>query len=245
MKRKPLIFLYIILAFATVIAITEINKPYKQTTFVVDGENYTAEVLDDGSLVLNVCDEGEDGEWFVATAPEMYASDYVSETENGAEFHIIPLSEGKGDMAIHYIKEDGSIDQYILTLTISRHKKKYLQIDEIAFMAYDVPHVGAHLMVLRNFFAEFEKEDYAAMAGYCTDYCKETFFHENDVFGMKNAFIAKYTEEMIDENTFKYQVDVKMETCSDSALYPETETTLAVYVVKEGEDWLVDRFSTD
>ena len=40
MKRKPLIFLYIILAFATVIAITEINKPYKQTSFVVDGENY-------------------------------------------------------------------------------------------------------------------------------------------------------------------------------------------------------------
>ena len=76
-------------------------------------------------------------------------------------------------------------------------------------------------------------------------YCIDTYIHENDVFGYKRASIDKYTEEVVDKKTYKFQVDIQMETTPESALYPETETTFSVYVIYEDGKWLVDRFSTD
>ena len=53
------------------------------------------------------------------------------------------------------------------------------------------------------------------------------------------------TEKIIDKQTYKYQVNVQMETTPQSALYPETETTFSVHVVYENGVWLVNNFTTD
>ena len=98
---------------------------------------------------------------------------------------------------------------------------------------------------LMKFFTYFDVADYASMAEVSTQYCIDTYIHENDVFGYKRASIDKYTEEVVDKKTYKFQVDVQMETTPESALYPETETTFSVYVIYEDGKWLVDRFSTD
>ena len=96
-----------------------------------------------------------------------------------------------------------------------------------------------------RFFAHFQNADYAAMAELCTKSCQDTFFHDGDVFGYKWASVDKYTEKIIDKQTYKYQVNVQMETTPQSALYPETETTFSVHVVYENGVWLVNNFTTD
>ncbi len=98
---------------------------------------------------------------------------------------------------------------------------------------------------LMKFFTYFDVADYASMAEVSTQYCIDTYIHENDVFGYKRAYIDKYTEEVVDKKTYKFQVDVQMETTPESALYPETATTFSVYIIYEDGKWLVDRFSTD
>ena len=50
-----------------------------------------------------------------------------------SEFHIIALNDGKGEMVFQCTNDDGRTDKYILELSISRHQKKYLQIDSISF----------------------------------------------------------------------------------------------------------------
>ena len=57
----------------------------------------------------------------------------VAPTENIAEFHIIALNDGKGEMIFQCTNDDGTTDKYILALSISRHQKTYLQIDTVSF----------------------------------------------------------------------------------------------------------------
>ncbi len=98
---------------------------------------------------------------------------------------------------------------------------------------------------LIKFFSYFEMSDYASMAEMATQSCIDTFFHKDDVFGYKRAYIEQYTEEVVDKKTYKFQVDVHMEASPKSALYPETETTFSVYIVNDDGNWLIDRFATD
>ncbi len=132
-KKLPLILILLgaVIAAAAAAAIFAFNKPYQPTSFVADGENWSAAVENGSELILSLNDAS--AEWSVASSPECFASDYNSVTENGAEFHIIALDEGKGDMVFQSTKEDGSVEEYILTLSISRHQKTYLQIDSVAF----------------------------------------------------------------------------------------------------------------
>ena len=69
----------------------------------------------------------------IASSSDFFASDFSNATETGKEFHMIPLKEGTGEMVFHYVKDDGAIEAYTLTLSISRHQKTYLQIDTVSF----------------------------------------------------------------------------------------------------------------
>ena len=130
-KKLPLILILLGAVIAAAAAAAIFAQPYRPTSFVADGANWSAAVENGSELVLSLNDES--AEWSVASSPECFASDYNSVTENGAEFHIIALDEGKGDMVFQSTKEDGSVEEYILTLSISRHQKTYLQIDSVAF----------------------------------------------------------------------------------------------------------------
>lgn len=46
---------------------------------------------------------------------------------------VVVLNDGNGEMIFQCTNDDGSTDKYILELSISRHQKKYLQIDSISF----------------------------------------------------------------------------------------------------------------
>ena len=136
MKKKLLIIgTILIIALAAILSIT--SKPYKPTSFVVDGENYSASVQDDTALILNLGNDDEKGEWIIAETPDLFASDYSNMTETGTEFHIIPLTDGTGEMVFHYVKEDGTIETYVLALSISRHQKTHLQIDTVSFAKHE------------------------------------------------------------------------------------------------------------
>lgn len=99
--------------------------------------------------------------------------------------------------------------------------------------------------VMQKFFARFEEADYDGMAKFCTDSCRDRFFHESDVFGYKRAAVTEYTEMTIDEGTYKYQVKVQVETTPQSALYPATETIFSVWLINVDGEWWVNDFSTD
>lgn len=137
MKKNAAFFLGILLVLVLGIGVFIMEQPYKPTSFEADGELFTATVENGSTMILTLFNSEKCKDWEIALAPEMFACDYSNEIENGMEFHIIALSEGKGEMAFQCVEEDGSIGKYILTLSISRHKKKYLQIDTMSFLDYE------------------------------------------------------------------------------------------------------------
>ena len=120
-KKLPLILILLCAVIAAAAVAAIFAQPYQPTSFVADGANWSAAVENGSELILSLNDTS--AEWSVASSPECFASDYNSVTENGAEFHIIALDEGKGDMVFHSAKEDGSVEEHVLTLSISRHQK--------------------------------------------------------------------------------------------------------------------------
>lgn len=98
---------------------------------------------------------------------------------------------------------------------------------------------------VNNFFYHFAKGDYASMRDYCTEDFQQTYFHEEDVFGMKTAEIQEMSGEGLLDGSFSYMLDVSMEPSEMSALYPETSTTFFVHVAKVNDKWLIDGLSTD
>ena len=133
MRKKLSVILAIAVIVIVAAAVIVTNQPYKPTTFTVDGENYSA-ICDDGaSLILNLNNDNNSKEWSITQTPECYASDYDVKTETVSEFHIIALSEGEGIMKFQCVNEDGTTENYELTLSISRHKKTHLQIDFVSF----------------------------------------------------------------------------------------------------------------
>ena len=137
MKKKISIILVIAVIVIVAAAATVLNRPYKPITFEVDGENYSAMCGDGGSLILDLNNDNNSKEWSITQTPECYASDYDVETETVSEFHIIALSAGEGVMKFQCVKEDGTIENYELTLSISRHKKNQLQIEFLSFEKTD------------------------------------------------------------------------------------------------------------
>lgn len=134
MKRKGLAIAAILALIAVVTVIIEMNKPYKATSTVICGDNWSASIQNGGELILNLGNENESGEWNIVSSPEMFVSDYNTPLENGIEYHIIALNDGSGEMEIHFTRDDGTVEKYILSVSISRHKKHYLQIDSVSFI---------------------------------------------------------------------------------------------------------------
>ena len=137
MKKKTLIIAISILVIALVAVLFIMNKPYNPTPFVVDGEIFSATVEDGGTLILDLDNSNEHKEWSIALESDVFASDYYNITENIAEFHIIALNNGKGEMVFQCTNDDGTTDKYILTLSISRHQRNHLQIDSVSFTEYE------------------------------------------------------------------------------------------------------------
>lgn len=133
--RKKIVIIPALLVLTAVVAVAiEMNKPYKATSTVMCGDNWSASVQNGGELILNLGNKNESGEWSIISRPEMFASDYSTPLENGIEYHIIALNDGAGDMEIHFTKDDGTVKKYILSVSISRHEKHYLQIDSVFFI---------------------------------------------------------------------------------------------------------------
>ena len=131
MKKRVSIILAIAVMIIVAVAAIVTNQPYKPTTFAVEGENYSAMCDDGGSLIFDLNHDNNSKEWSITQTPECYASDYEVETETVSEFHIIALSEGI--MKFQCVNEDGTTENYELTLSISRHRKTHLQIEFVSF----------------------------------------------------------------------------------------------------------------
>ena len=132
MKKKQFtIFALVIIAVG--VAALILNRPYKSTSFVVDGDNWSATVIDGSSVLLDLNNDSNSESWSIASEPDTFVSDYHNILENIAEFHIIALNDGRGEMVFQCTKDNGSTTRYILALSISRHQKTHLQIDSISF----------------------------------------------------------------------------------------------------------------
>lgn len=122
--------------------------PRSHVSFVVDGTNFSAEVIDGGEMILTVPSNPTTGySWVITKRANNFASDYNNyysdDNSEGlvgvggnTEFHIVALKEGEDTMTFQYKQdwEGGSVDStYDLTLNISRQHKKYLQIEDVVF----------------------------------------------------------------------------------------------------------------
>lgn len=126
--------LIILLVLAIVVGATILlNRPYKPISFVTDGEFFSATVENGSTLILDLDNDSKNREWSITQTPEYFMSDFSTVTENCAEFHIIALNDGKGVMVFQCVLDDGTVEDYELSLSISRHQKTYLQIDSVSF----------------------------------------------------------------------------------------------------------------
>jgi len=137
MKKKVSAVLLLIIVCAVAAAAIGILRPYRPTSFVVDGDIFSAAVEDGATLILDLDNEGNSIEWSIIQTPghaQCFVKDYVTVTENITEFHIIAADDGKDVMTFRRVSDDGTTENYELELTISRHKKRYLQIDTVSFV---------------------------------------------------------------------------------------------------------------
>ena len=133
MKKKRFILFVLVLIITVGAAAIILTRPYKATSFVVDGDDWSATVVDGSSVLLNLNNDSNSKEWSITLEPEAFVSDYHNILENVTEFHIIALSDGADEMVFQCTKDDGSTARYILALSISRHQKTRLQIDSVSF----------------------------------------------------------------------------------------------------------------
>ena len=135
-KKVSAILLFIIVCAVAALAIAFL-RPYKPTSFVVDGDIFSATVEDGATLILDLDNDSNRKEWSIIQTPghsQCFVKDYVTVTENITEFHIIAADDGKGVMTFQSVSDDGTTEDYELELTISRHKKSCLQIDTVSFV---------------------------------------------------------------------------------------------------------------
>lgn len=126
----------------------EDGKADETTSYTIEGEDVSAQVVDGGSLILDLPSNATTGyTWVIVEEPDNFASDYnvyIEPDKDGqvvgkggiAEFHIIALDEGVGTMLFQYRRnwDGGEIaGTYELTLDISRENKTYLRINSVSF----------------------------------------------------------------------------------------------------------------
>ena len=151
MAKKKLLTGLSVLVFLLAIAVIVLavtNRGYVGENFTTDGEGWSAEVTGD-EMTLDLPSNPSTGySWVVTEKTKVFATDsnqFIAETGEevlaGAggitQFHIAALKEGVGTMTLQYKQdwEGGQVDgTYDLTLTVSRHHKKYLQIDSVKFV---------------------------------------------------------------------------------------------------------------
>lgn len=151
MAKKKLLAGLSVLVFLLAIAVIVLavtNRGYVGENFTADGEGWSAEVTGD-EMTLDLPSNPSTGySWVVTEKTKVFATDsnqFIAETGEevlaGAggvtQFHIAALKEGVGTMTLQYKQdwEGGQVDgTYDLTLTVSRHHKKYLQIDSVKFV---------------------------------------------------------------------------------------------------------------
>ena len=151
MAKKKLLTGLSVLVFLLAIAVIVLavmNRGYVGESFALDGEGWSANVTGD-EMTLDLPSNPSTGySWVVTEKTKVFATDdnqFIA--ENGEEvlagaggvtqFHIAALKEGVGTMTLQYKQdwEGGEVDgTYDLTLTVSRHHKKYLQIDSVKFV---------------------------------------------------------------------------------------------------------------
>ena len=135
-KKVSAIILFIIICAVAALAIAFL-RPYKPTSFVVDGDIFSATVEDGATLILDLDNDSNRKKWSIIQTPERlqcFVKDYITVTENVTEFHIIAADDGRGVMTFQSVSDDGKTENYELELTISRHKKSCLQIDAVSFV---------------------------------------------------------------------------------------------------------------
>ena len=148
MKKKVMIIAAAIVIVGAAVLTVAKTQSWQPRSYTVDGEGYSAQVLNGNELILDLDANPTTGySWVITSVPEQFSSDYdnyiqdeAEEGMNGVggtqEYHIIALNDGTGIMALEY-KQDwdgGESDSiYELKLKISRHKKTQLQIDSVTF----------------------------------------------------------------------------------------------------------------
>lgn len=151
MAKKKLLTGLSVLVFLLAVAVIVLavtNRGYSGESFALDGEGWSANVTGD-EMTLDLPSNPSTGySWVVTEKTKVFATDsnqFIAETGEevlaGAggitQFHIAALKEGVGTMTLQYKQdwEGGQVDgTYDLTLTVSRHHKKYLQIDSVRFV---------------------------------------------------------------------------------------------------------------
>lgn len=148
MKKKVMIIAAAIVIVGAVVLTVAKTQSWQPRSYTVDGEGYSAQVLNGNELILDLDANPTTGySWVITSVPEQFSSDYdnyiqdeAEEGMNGVggtqEYHIIALNDGTGIMTLEYKQDwDGGESDgiYELKLKISRHKKTQLQIDSVTF----------------------------------------------------------------------------------------------------------------
>lgn len=151
MTKKIIIGVAILLLVAIALICWMLYSSDKPTSYVIDGENFSAEVKNGSELMLNLPSNATTGySWVIIQEPDIFKSDYNTYIApdnkedlvgigGGTEFHITALDSGVGTMVFQY-KQDwvgGEIaETYELNLEISKHQNTY-QIDTVTFVEVD------------------------------------------------------------------------------------------------------------
>ena len=103
--------------------------------------------------------------------------------------------------------------------------------------------------VVTGFFAAFENSDYETMKEFCTKECIDTYFHEDDVDGMRWAKAIKiddvYDKKSMEEHMYTFHVNVEMETVQNSAQFGQKQASFFVLLKQDEEgSWKINSFLT-
>ena len=148
MKKKVMIIAAVIVIVGAAVLAVGRTQSWQPRSYTVDGEGYSAQVVNGNELILDLDANPTTGySWVITSVPEQFASDYDNYVQDEAEedmtgvggtqeYHIVALNDGTGTMTLEYKQDwDGgeSDGTYELKLEISRHKKTQLQIDSVTF----------------------------------------------------------------------------------------------------------------
>ncbi len=148
MKKTIMIIAAAIVIVGEAVLIVTKTQSWQPKSYTVEGEGYSAQVINGNELILDLDVNPTNGySWVITSVQEQFSSDYDNYVQDEAEedmvgaggtqeYHMIALNDGTGIMMLEY-KQDwngGESDgTYELKLEISRHKKTRLQIDSVTF----------------------------------------------------------------------------------------------------------------